>query len=209
MDLRLEEKRVFVSGSTEGIGFAVARACLAEGASVVVNGRTEEGVARAVTRLADLVPGGTVSGLAADLADAGRTQDLLDRLGEVDVLVNNVAAVDVPGDMVHYGATKAAALALANGLAKLTRGTGVTVTTVLGGPTWSDGVRRAVEGIAEASGGSVAELRSALVRPTSLVQRFLEPEEIASLVTYLASPRSSATNGATLRADGGVLTTVG
>lgn len=261
MDLRLEEKSVFVSGSTEGIGFAVARACLAEGASVVVNGRTEEGVARAVARLADLVPGGTVSGLAADLADTGRTQDLLDRLGEVDVLVNNVgtfdvapfvdvtdetwqrfvelnlmsgvrlsrhllsgmlergwgrivfvgteSAVDVPGDMVHYGATKAAALALANGLAKLTRGTGVTVNTVLGGPTWSDGVRRAVEGIAEASGGSVAELRSALVRPTSLVQRFLEPEEIASLVTYLASPLSSATNGATLRADGGVLTTVG
>lgn len=261
VDLRLQEKNVFVSGSTEGIGFAVARACLAEGASVVVNGRTEEGVDAAVARLAALVPGAAVSGLAADLADAGQVRSLLDRLGEVDVLVNNVgtfgvepfldvtdetwehyvelnlmsgvrlsrallpamlerdwgrivfvgteSAVDVPGDMVHYGATKAAALALADGLAKLTRGTGVTVNTVLGGPTWSDGVRRAVEGIAEAQGIAVTDLAASLVRPTSLVGRFLEPDEIASLVTYLASPLSAATNGAALRADGGVLAGVG
>lgn len=261
MDLRLQEKRVFVSGSTEGIGFAVARACLAEGARVVVNGRTQESVEQAVSRLADVVPDGSVSGLAADLGDARQVRSLLDGLGEVDVLVNNVgtfgvepfldvtdetweqyvqvnlmsgvrlsrallggmlergwgrivfvgteSAVDVPGDMVHYGATKAAALALANGLAKLTRGTGVTVNTVLGGPTWSDGVRRAVEGIAHAQGVPVPDLASALVRPTSLVQRFLEPDEVAALVTYLASPLSAATNGAALRADGGVLTTVG
>jgi NAD(P)-dependent dehydrogenase (short-subunit alcohol dehydrogenase family) len=261
MDLRLQEKRVFVSGSTEGIGFAVARACLAEGARVVVNGRTQEGVERAVSRLADVVPDGSVAGLAADLANARQVESLLDDLGEVDVLVNNVgtfgvepfldvtdetwehyvevnlmsgvrlsrallggmlergwgrivfvgteSAVDVPGDMVHYGATKAAALALANGMAKLTRGTGVTVNTVLGGPTWSDGVRRAVEGIAEAQGVPVHDLASAVVRPTSLVQRFLEPDEVASLVAYLASPLSSATNGAALRADGGVLTAVG
>lgn len=261
MDLRLEDKRVFVSGSTEGIGYAVARACLAEGATVVVNGRTEDGVAQAVSHLSSAVPRATVTGIAADLADAGQVRSLLDRVGEVDVLVNNVgtfgvepfldvtdetwehyvevnlmsgvrlsrallggmlergwgrivfvgteSAVDVPGDMVHYGATKAAALALANGLAKLTRGTGVTVNTVLGGPTWSDGVRRAVEGIAAAQGIAADDLRAGLVRPTSLVQRFLGPDEVAALVTYLASPLASATNGAALRADGGVLTTVG
>lgn len=261
MDLRLEDKRVLVSGSTEGIGYAVARACLDEGATVVVNGRTEDGVAKAVSRLSSAVPGATVAGIAADLGDAGQVRSLLDRVGEVDVLVNNVgafgvepfldvtdeawahyvevnlmsgvrlsrgllggmlergwgrivfvgteSAVDVPGDMVHYGATKAASLALANGLAKLTRGTGVTVNTVLGGPTWSDGVRRAVEGIAAAQGIAADDLRAGLVRPTSLVERFLEPAEVAALVTYLASPLASATNGAALRADGGVLTAVG
>ena len=260
MDLRLEGKRVFVSGSTQGIGHAVALTCLAEGAAVTVNGRTPAAVDAAVSRLREAVPGSTVAGIAADFADAAQVKSLLDQLGWVDVLVNNVgtfgvepfaevsdetwrhyldvnlmsgvrlsralvggmlergwgrivfvgteSAVDVPGDMVHYGATKAAALALANGLAKLTRGTGVTVNTVLGGPTWSDGVRHAVEGIAEAQGIAADDLRSALVRPTSLVQRFLEPDEVASLVTYLASPLASATNGAALRADGGVLTTV-
>ena len=260
MDLQLEGKRVFVSGSTQGIGHAVARTCLAEGATVIVNGRTGAGVDAAVARLRAEVPDGTVSGLAADLADAGEVASLLERLGPVDVLVNNVgtfgvesfaevtdetwrhyldvnlmsgvrlsrhvlgemldrewgriifigteSAVDVPADMVHYGATKAAALALANGLAKLTRGTGVTVNTVLGGPTYSDGVQAVVEAIAAAHGSTAEDLKAGLVPPTSLVQRFLDPTEIASLVAYLASPLSSATNGAAVRADGGVLTTV-
>ncbi|MEF3405523.1 SDR family NAD(P)-dependent oxidoreductase [Agromyces sp. CCNWLW203] len=260
MDLELADKKVFVSGSTQGIGYAVAEALLAEGASVVINGRSEHRVADAVERLRAAAPGGDVAGIVADLAHAQQSRTLLDSLGEVDVLINNVglfdvarfadiddddwlryfetnvmssvrlsrrlldpmlekgwgriifigteSAVDVPGDMIHYGATKAAALALGNGLAKLTRGTGVTVNTVLGGPTYSDGVAATVEQIAAAHAMSPDALKSSLVRSSSLIQRFTEPAEIANLVAFLASPRSSATNGAALRADGGVLPTI-
>lgn len=260
MDFRLAGKRVFVSGSTQGIGYAAAAACMAEGASVVVNGRGERRVDEAVDRLRASGSGGDVSGIAADFADPEQVQALLDTLGTVDVLVNNVglfdvapfgevedeewlryfevnvmsgvrmsrhlldamlekgwgriifigteSAVDVPSDMIHYGVTKAASLALSNGLAKLTRGTGVTVNTVLGGPTYSDGVASTVEQIAATRSMSLDALKSALVRDSSLIQRFIEPDEIASLVAYLASPVSSATNGAALRADGGVLPTV-
>ncbi|KJL30072.1 SDR family NAD(P)-dependent oxidoreductase [Microbacterium oxydans] len=260
MNLELADKKVFISGSTQGIGFAVAALCAAEGAAVVLNGRTQHGVADAVGRLRAEVPDAEVSGIAADLSDAAEVSALLETLGEVDVLVNNTgvfdvvafeeigdaewtryfetnvmgavrlsrallpamlendwgrivfigteSAVDVPAGMIHYGATKAAALALANGLAKLTRGTGVTVNTVLGGPTYSDGVARQVEHIAAANSMTADELKGSLIRETSLLQRFIEPDEIAHLVAYLASPLSSATNGAALRADGGVLTTI-
>ncbi|CAM3538741.1 SDR family NAD(P)-dependent oxidoreductase [Nocardioides zeicaulis] len=261
MDLGLTGRRAFVSGSTQGIGNAVARLLAEEGAAVVLNGRTQTGVDAAVEGLRAAVPGADVTGIAADFAHAEQVHDLAAQLGEVDVLVNNVgvfevaafgdisdadwqryldvnlmsgvrlsrhalpgmldrgwgrvvfvsseSGVDVPADMTHYGATKAASAALANGLAKMTRGTGVTVNTVLGGPTWSDGVARAVGSIAEAQGIPAEELRRVIAqgRTTSLVQRFLEPREIASLVAYLASPLASATNGAALRADGGVLTT--
>lgn len=260
MNLDLAGRRVFISGSTQGIGYAVAASCAAEGAAVVLNGRTAERVDEVVARLRAEVPGADVTGIAADLAEASQTGALLDELGQVDVLVSNAgvfdvadfddidddewsryfalnamstvrlarrllpgmlarewgriilvgteSAVDVPANMIHYGATKAAALAIANGLAKLTRGTGVTVNSVLGGPTYSDGVAATVEHIAALQSMSVADLKTQLVRDTSLLQRFIEPREIASLVTYLASPLSSATNGAALRADGGVLTTV-
>lgn len=112
--------------------------------------------------------------------------------------------------MTHYGATKAAMLALANGLAKSTRGTSVTVNSIVGGPTYSEGVARAVEQIARTQGTDPADLKRAIAarNTTSLLERFIEPEEIANLALYLASPRSSATNGAALRADGGTLTTI-
>lgn len=262
MELGLTGKRAFVSGSTQGIGYAIAAALLAEGAEVVVNGRDEHRVADAVARLRADAPGAAVSGIAADFADAAQVERLLDELGDVDVLVNNVgvfevapfdritdadwqryldvnllsgvrlarrllgpmlargwgrvlfisseSGVDVPADMTHYGVTKAGALALGNGLAKLTRGTGVTVNTILGGPTYSDGVAQAVDGIARAQGVPASDLKDVLAaaRTTSLLQRFIEPEEIARLALYLASPLSSATNGAAVRADGGVLTTL-
>lgn len=124
------------------------------------------------------------------------------------IFMGTESAVDVPGNMIHYGATKAATLALSNGLAKLTRGTGVTVNTVLGGPIYSDGVAEVIESIAAAQSVPVEDLLAALVRPTSLVQRFLEPAEVANLVAFLASPLSSATNGTAVRADGGVLPTL-
>lgn len=266
MDLHLARKRVLITGSTQGIGYAAARAFLGEGAAVIVNGRTEERVLQAVTALRAEYPGTTVEGVAADLGAPAGTQDVLEHLkhlgqaGEVDVLINNAgtfdvanfediddeewqryfdvnvmsavrlsrallgpmlarnwgriifigteSAVDVPGNMIHYGATKAAALALSNGLAKLTRGTGVTVNTVLGGPIYSDGVATVVRSLAAAQSMPVEDLKAALVRPTSLVQRFLEPEEVANLVAFLASPLASATNGAAIRADGGVLPTL-
>ena len=120
------------------------------------------------------------------------------------------SAVAVPAEMIHYGVTKAALLALSNGLAKLTRGTEVTVNAVVGGPTWSDGVATAVRSVAEARGVPEADMRAAVAEgnTTSLVQRFLDPSELASLTTYLASPLSAATNGSALRADGGTLVQV-
>jgi NAD(P)-dependent dehydrogenase (short-subunit alcohol dehydrogenase family) len=260
MDLQLTGKKAFISGSTQGIGCAIARALLGEGAAVTINGRTSSKVQEAVLRLQDEFPGAAVSGLAADVVDPAEMQEMLRSVGAVDILVNNVglfelapfqditdddwlryfevnvmsgvrlsrhlmpgmlvqnwgriifisseSGVNVPADMLHYGTTKAAQLALGNGLAKLTRGTGVTVNTILGGPTYSDGVAATVEQIALAQGTSADRFKAAIGagNQTSLLQRFLEPGEIADLAVYLASPRSSATNGAALRADGGVLT---
>jgi NAD(P)-dependent dehydrogenase (short-subunit alcohol dehydrogenase family) len=260
MDMGLEGARVFVSGSTQGIGFAIAEALLQEGAAVVVNGRSQVKVDDAVARLAHSVKKGDASGIAADFADADQVDALLERLGDVDVLVNNVglfeqrafvdiadadwarfiqvnlmsgvrlsrallpgmlargrgrvifvsseSGVDVPAEMIHYGATKAAMLGLANGLAKLTRGTAVTVNSILGGPTYSDGVAGTIAAIAASQALEPEALKAAIIAEnrTSLLERFIEPREIAELAVYLASPRSSATNGAALRADGGVLT---
>ncbi|MDQ7876977.1 SDR family oxidoreductase [Microbacterium sp. QXD-8] len=262
MELNLTGKRAFVSGSTQGIGYAIAETLLREGASVIVNGRTDGRVDSAVDALRASVPGAEVTGITADFADPDQVRRLLGALEDVDILINNVgvfevkeftditdddwhryfdvnvmsgvrlsrhllgrmlqtgwgrvvfvsseSGVNVPGDMIHYGATKAAMLALGNGLAKLTRGSGVTVNTVLGGPTYSDGVAQAVTQIARAQNMPPEDLKGAIAEGnrTSLLQRFIEPSELADLVAYLASPRSSATNGAALRADGGTLTTI-
>lgn len=262
MDMRLASKRAFVSGSTRGIGYAIAKALLREGVEVVINGRDQRRLDDAVLNLEAEVPGGTVTGIVTDFADAAEVQRLLASLGPVDILVNNVglfevkpfsdiadddwtryfdvnvmsgvrlsremlpgmidagwgrvlfigseSGVNIPADMTHYGVTKAGMLALSNGLAKLTRGTGVTVNTILGGPTYSDGVAGTVRGIAEAQSMSTDDLKAAIIggNQTTLLERFIEPAEIANLALYLCSPLSSATNGAAVRADGGVLTTV-
>jgi NAD(P)-dependent dehydrogenase (short-subunit alcohol dehydrogenase family) len=260
MELQLTDKTAFISGSTQGIGFAVASALAAEGARVIVNGRRPETADAAVAALRRAHPEAEHTGLVADFADSAGVERLLDELGEVDVLVNNVglfglaafesisdeewerylqvnlmsgvrlsrrllpgmlergwgrilfvgseSGVNVPADMIHYGVTKAAMIALGNGLAKRTRGTAVTVNTVLGGPTYSDGVASAVAAIAAAQSAPEEEVKAAIIgqNATTLLERFIEPAEIASLVAYLASPRASATNGAAIRADGGVLT---
>lgn len=262
MDLHLQDKTAFVSGSTQGIGFAVASALAAEGTRVIVNGRTPERVEAAAAELRARHPGQDHDGLVADFSQPADVIRLTEQLGDVDILVNNVglfglaefaaiaddewarylevnvmsgvrlsrhvlggmlqrgwgrvvfisseSGVNVPADMVHYGVTKAAMIALGNGLAKLTRGTGVTVNTVLGGPTYSDGVARTVESIAHSQAAPVDAVKAAIIgqNTTTLLERFLEPSEIADLVAYLASPRASATNGAAIRADGGVLTTM-
>ncbi|MFX1708722.1 SDR family NAD(P)-dependent oxidoreductase [Chitinophaga sp. CC14] len=263
MDLQLTSKTAFVSGSTQGIGFAIARLLLQEGAAVVINGRTPEKVAMAVEKLKKEIPAAKVSGISADFGSEAEVNRLLDALPDIDILINNVgifelkefadirdedwlrifeinvlsgirlsrrllpkmleknqgrivfisseSGIHVPGNMIHYGTTKTAMLAVSRGLAELTKNTGVTVNTILGGPTYSEGVAGTVEQIAEAQNCSVEQVKAGLVKtliPNSLLQRFIDPSEIASLVAYLASPLSVATNGAALRADGGVLNTI-
>lgn len=258
MDLQLHGRRAFVSGSTQGIGFAIASALAAEGAAVVLNGRDVDRTEAAAARLRTQRPGADVTAFAADVADPAVD---LDALGEVDILVNNAgvfgltefsqvtdaewqrtldvnllagvrlsrlllpgmlergwgrvlfvaseSGVDVPADMIPYGVSKAATIGLANGLAKLTRGTAVTVNTIVGGPTYSDGVASVVESIAQVQGAPVDAVKAAVIgaNRTTLLERFIDPAEIAALAAFLASPLASATNGAALRADGGVLTT--
>jgi NAD(P)-dependent dehydrogenase (short-subunit alcohol dehydrogenase family) len=262
MDLQLTGKTAFVSGSTQGIGYAIAKALLGEGASVVINGRDEGRLRTSLDALRDEVPGAVVSGHVANFESPDQVRHLLESLGDLDILVNNVglfevkdfthisdgdwqryfdvnimasvrlsrhaltpmlaknwgriifigseSGVNIPADMIHYGLTKAGMLALSNGLAKLTRGTEVTVNTILGGPTYSDGVAQVVNQIAQAQAVPAQEMKAAIIagNQTSLLQRFIEPAEIANLALYLASPLSSATNGAAVRADGGVLTTL-
>jgi NAD(P)-dependent dehydrogenase (short-subunit alcohol dehydrogenase family) len=260
MELQLQGKTAFISGSTHGIGFAVASTLAEEGARVIVNGRHKEAVDAAVAKIQHAHPGAAHAGLVADFADAAGVERLIAELGDVDILVNNVgvfgladfesvtddewlhylevnlmsgvrlsrhalpgmldrgwgrilfvsseSGVNIPADMIHYGVTKAATIALSNGLAKRTRGTAVTVNTILGGPTYSDGVATTVESIAAAQSVPVEAVKASIIAQnhTTLLERFINPQEIASLAAYLASPLASATNGAAVRADGGVLT---
>lgn len=260
MDLQLKSKRAFISGSTQGIGYAIARQLLGEGARVIINGRMQEKVDEAVANLKRDHSSAEVSGIAADFAKADEVSKLLTALPEIDILINNVGIFDlkdfgeiaddewyrffeinvmssirlsrallpkmlsrgwgrvifissesglnIPENMIHYGMTKTAMLSLSNGLSKLTKNTAVTVNTILGGPTYSDGVAQAVEQIAQAQNITVEQMKQAIMQntnPHSLIQRFIEPSEIATLAAYLSSPVSIATNGATLRADGGTL----
>jgi NAD(P)-dependent dehydrogenase (short-subunit alcohol dehydrogenase family) len=260
MDLQLKDKRAFVSGSTQGIGFAIAKKLLQEGTRVIINGRTEHRVNEALQQLRTEVTGADVTGIAADFANADDVNNIVNALNDVDILINNVgifglddffslhdetwyryfeinlmsgmrlsrkllpkmiekkqgriifisseSGVNVPENMIHYGMTKAAMSALANGLSKLTKGTKVTVNTILGGPTYSDGVADTITEIANAQKIDIETMKSAIIEqsnPHILLQRFIKPEEIANLAVYLSSPLSVATNGANLRADSGVL----
>ncbi|WP_433305121.1 SDR family NAD(P)-dependent oxidoreductase [Actinoplanes sp. CA-030573] len=262
MDLGLTGKTAFVSGSSRGIGYAIARALAAEGVDVVLNGRDPARLAAAVEALRREAPGVAVSGLAADFAEDEDVERLLGRLPDVDILINNVgifelkpfelieddvwrryfevnvlggvrlarrllpamldrgwgrvvfvsseSGVDIPADMIHYGTSKTAMVSVGNGLAKLTKGTAVTVNSVLGGPTYSDGVAGTVRALAAARSVPEEEMKAAIIgaNRTTLLGRFIEPAEIASAVTFLASPAASAINGSAMRVDGGVLTTV-
>jgi NAD(P)-dependent dehydrogenase (short-subunit alcohol dehydrogenase family) len=263
MDLGLEAKRALVSGSTAGIGFAAARALAAEGAHVILNGRTQPRVDQAVGRLKAEVPGATVRGLALDLATAAGCEALFGALPEVDILVNNLgifepkafadipdaewlrffevnvlsgvrlsrqylpgmrarnwgrvvfvsseSGLQIPAEMIHYGMTKTAQLAVARGLAETLAGTGVTVNSVLPGPTASEGVGDFVARLAQSRGVEAATVEKeffATARPSSLLRRFATPEEVAAMITYVCSVQASATTGAALRVDGGVVRSI-
>jgi NAD(P)-dependent dehydrogenase (short-subunit alcohol dehydrogenase family) len=259
MDLQLKGKLALVSGSTAGIGLAIASALAQEGARVIVNGRKQEAVDEAVAQLKSST-GGDVLGFAGDLSKAEVANELARRYPDVEILVNNLgifepkqfeeipdedwqrffdvnvlsgvrlarlflpsmkranwgriifisseSGLQIPVEMIHYGVTKTAQIALARGIAESVAGTGITVNTVLPGPTKSRGVGDFVDGLAKAGGKTSGQIEKEFfehVRPTSLIKRFASTEEVASLVAYVASPLASATTGAALRVDGGVV----
>jgi NAD(P)-dependent dehydrogenase (short-subunit alcohol dehydrogenase family) len=263
MDLQLVDKRAVVTGSTAGIGFAIAEALAKEGASVVINGRTERRVNEAVNKLRASGVRGKVQGVAADVGTVEGTNKLIRCFPDAEILVNNAgifevkpfeqiddddwkrffevnvlsgvrlsrhylrgmkernwgrivfisseSALQIPAEMIHYGMTKTAQLAVSRGIAETTAGTNVTVNSVLPGPTASEGVEKFVRQLAaEQNTDAVAVEREFFrtMRSTSLLKRFAKPEEVAALVTFVCSPSSSATNGAALRVDGGVVRSI-
>lgn len=262
MELELRGKMAVVTGSTAGIGFAIAERLAREGAKVVISGRTQKRVDEACAAIAKKVPHAEVTGVAADLSTVAGCVAVIGAAPDADILVNNVgiftvrnfeaitdedwhstfdtnvlsgarlsrhylprmlkrdsgriifisseSALQIPTEMIHYGVSKAAQAALARGLAELTRGTSVTVNTVLAGPTKSEGVGTFVGDLAKQQKKSEAEVEADFfkhARPTSLLQRFLSPDEIADVVAFVASARAAAFSGAALRAEGGVVKT--
>jgi NAD(P)-dependent dehydrogenase (short-subunit alcohol dehydrogenase family) len=260
MDLKLKDKTAFISGSTAGIGFAIAERLAREGARVIINGRTQKRVAFAIHALHKNVPHAKIEGIPGDLGHKKGCAALVRQLRDVDILVNNLgifepkpfeeisdedwlrfyevnvmsgvrlsraylpgmkqrnwgrivfisseSAVQIPAEMVHYGMTKTAQIAVARGIAESCAGTGVTVNSVLAGPTASEGVTEFVAKLAEEQKVTPAQFEKEFfktMRPTSLVKRFLKPEEVAAVVAFVCSPEASAITGAAVRAEGGVV----
>ena len=260
MHIDLSGKTALITASTGGIGYAIAEGLAKSGAAVVLNGRSEASVARALERLTAALPQAQARGVAADLGDAAGADALLAALPPVDILVNNVgiygpqdffatddaawetfwqtnvmsgmrlsrallpammdrgwgrvvfisseSARNIPADMIHYGVTKTAQLALSRGLAKRVAGSGVTVNCVLPGPTLSDGFAGMLKDEAARTGKTLEQLAGEFVmahRPSSVIRRAAGVDEVANMVVYVCSPQASATSGAALRVDGGVV----
>ncbi|QRY47550.1 SDR family oxidoreductase [Mycolicibacterium boenickei] len=258
MNIELTGKTALVTGSTQGIGLAIAEQLARSGARVAVNGRTHARVDEAVSKLSEF----DVLGVAADVSTEEGTADLLRQLPDVDILVNNLgifgavppleitdeqwrtyfdvnvlasvrlirsylpgmtqrgwgraiqiasdSAIVTPAEMIHYGVSKTALLAVSRGFAKEAAGSGVTVNSVIAGPTHTAGVEDFVYQLVDKSLPWDEAQREFMIkhRPQSLIQRLIEPEEIANMVTYLASPLASATTGGALRVDGGYVDSI-
>jgi NAD(P)-dependent dehydrogenase (short-subunit alcohol dehydrogenase family) len=260
MNLELNGKTALVTGSTAGIGFAIAQALATEGALVIVNGRTQARVDAALARIRKSVTNVPIEGVAADLGSAGGCDAVIEKFPQLDILVNNLgifepkafeeipdtdwgrlfevnvmsgvrlsraylpgmkqrnwgrivfisseSGLQIPAEMVHYGMTKAAQIAVARGMAETCAGTAVTVNSILAGPTASEGVTEFVSALAKQQKVSRADFEKEFfrsVRPSSLLKRFIKPEEIASAVGFVCSPAAAAINGSALRVDGGVV----
>jgi NAD(P)-dependent dehydrogenase (short-subunit alcohol dehydrogenase family) len=260
MDLKLTGKTALVTGSTAGIGLAIAKRLAAEGVDVVITGRNRQKLDAAA---ADVATVGTVRSVLADAATAEGAATLIAAAPDIDILVNNLGIYEAkpfneisdadwhrffeinvvsgarlarhyfprmldsgwgrvifiasesgllpPAEMIHYGMTKTAQLSIARGLAEQTRGTSVTVNSVLPGPTRSEGIVDFIQSVVENKQASEAEREAAFfkeLRPLSLIQRLIEADEIGAIVTYLASPLAAATNGAAIRAEGGMVPTI-
>ena len=260
MDLQLAGKTALVTGSTAGIGLAIAKKLAAEGAAVIVTGRSQDKLDAAAAEVAEV---GSVRQVLADPGTAAGAATLIDAVPDVDILVNNLgiyeakpfteitdedwlkifevnvlsgvrlsrhyfprmldrdwgrvifiaseSALMPPGEMIHYGMTKTAQLAISRGLAEQTTGTGVTVNSVMPGPTRSEGIVEFIRTVVDNPDAPEAERETAFfeqARPGSLIRRLIEADEIGSLVAYLASPLSAVTNGAAIRAEGGLVPTI-
>jgi NAD(P)-dependent dehydrogenase (short-subunit alcohol dehydrogenase family) len=257
MNLQLEGKTALVTGSTAGIGLAIATSLAKEGARVIINGRTQQRVDAAIKL------SGAAEGVAADLGTEAGAQQLIARVPEVDILVNNLgifepkpfdqisdddwrrffevnvlsgvrlsrhyiaamrqrnwgrivfisseSGLQIPVEMIHYGMTKTAQLAVSRGLAETTAGTAITVNAILPGPTASEGVDEFVDRMAKQQGVDRAAVEQEFfrsVRPSSILKRFATPEEVADVVAFVCSPLASAINGTSLRVDGGVVRSI-
>jgi NAD(P)-dependent dehydrogenase (short-subunit alcohol dehydrogenase family) len=260
LDLDLHGRTALVSGSTAGIGLAIAAGLAAQGARTIVNGRTPARVESAIAEIRRGQPGADLAGIAADLATADGAAAIVQQFPAVDILINNLgifepkpfeqiddadwlrffetnvlsgvrltrayleymrsnswgrvifisseSGLQIPAEMVHYGVTKTAQIALARGIAESVAETGITVNSVLPGPTRSEGVATFVAQMAAQSGISEDEMEKqffATARPSSLLKRFITVDEVASIVVYLSSPAASATTGSAVRVDGGVV----
>jgi NAD(P)-dependent dehydrogenase (short-subunit alcohol dehydrogenase family) len=258
MDLQIKDKKALVSGSSQGIGFAIAKTLAAEGAQLIINGRNEAKLVAAKEKILSEYPQAKVEYISADLSTSKGCDQLTAEHPHIDILVNalgifepkdfmdipdedwerffnvNVlsgvrlsraylpymreknwgriifisseSAIQIPQEMIHYGTTKTAQLAVSRGIAETCAGTGITVNAVLPGPTRSEGV---VEFVDQVSGGQEFEAFEKeffqSMRPSSLIKRFADTQEVANMVTYLCSPLASATTGAAVRVDGGVV----
>ena len=260
MQIELTGKKALVTGSTQGIGYAIAQGLAASGADVIINGRNEAKTKAAAEALGKEFPKVKITGIAADLSTGAGADTLAKQAGNVDILVNNTgifepkdffeipdadwtkmfevnvmsgvrmsralmpamlkknwgriifisseSGLNIPKEMIHYGFSKTAQLAVSRGLAELTAGTGVTVNSVLPGPTRSDGVEEFLGAMAKQEGTSVEDMAKNFVkqhRPTSLIERFATVEEVANMVVYACSTQASATNGSALRVEGGLV----
>jgi len=264
MNIDLSGKRAVVTGSTGGIGFAIAKGLAASGASVVINGRTAERVKQAVDMLKAELPQAKADGIAADLASAEGVNVFTERVPQADILVNNLgifepknfedipdadwfrlfetnvmsgirmsrayipgmkakgwgrivfisseSGLNIPLEMIHYGMTKTAQIAVARGLAESLAGTGVTVNSVLPGPTRSEGVIDFFGKMAKEQGIPHEQMERDFIaqhRPTSIIRRLASVDEVANMVVYACSKEASATTGAALRVEGGLLRSIG